>query len=529
MNQKAVVIGAGVGGTAVAARLAKQGFEVTVYEKNDFGGGRCSLINKNGHRFDQGPSLYLMPKIFEETFRDLGEDINDHLELLKCESNYKVHFHDGNSIQLTCDLPKMCAEIERFEGEKETTIENFLSFLRECHIHYDHSVRLALKTNFPTLSDLLRPKYLPEVFKMHLYDTVYNRASKYFTSDYMKKAFTFQTMYIGMSPYDAPGAYNLLQATEFLEGIWYPKGGFYQVVKALENIATKKFGAKFVYNCGVKRIEVDADGVATGVTLETGEMIKADVVVCNADLVYAYNKLLPPTNYGDKLGQNCQLTSSSISFYWSMKQKMDQFGVHNIFLAEEYRESFDQIFNDHTLPEDPSFYVNVPNRIDPTAAPPGKDSIIVLVPVGHITDKEKQNFESLVQIARRKVIEIIERCLKIDNFEQYIEDETVNHPLIWSEKFNLWKGSILGLSHNIPQVLYFRPSTRSHLFKRLYFVGASAHPGTGVPVVLCGSKLVADQIAKDRLTSKSDRDSIVKMILVTMFFLLLAVLVSTMF
>ncbi|RWS12515.1 phytoene desaturase-like protein, partial [Dinothrombium tinctorium] len=454
MSKKVVIIGAGVGGTAVAARLAKRGFEVIVYEKNKFGGGRCSLINSNGHRFDQGPSLYLMPKIFEETFRELGEDLSNHLILFKCDPYYKVYFHDG-----------------------------------ECRIHYDISVRLGLKTNYPKLIDLLKVKNLHEIFKMHLHDSVYNRVCKYFTSDYLKKAFSFQTMYIGMSPFNAPGAYTLLQATELIEGMWYPKGGFYQVVKALENIAVNKFGAKFVYNCGVKKIKVNADGVATGVTLENGDFIEADVIVCNADVVYAYNKLLPTTNYGLKLGKNYRLASSSISIYWNMKRKIEQLNVHNIFLAEEYRKSFDEIFDGRTLPNEPSFYVNVPSRIDHTAAPPGKDSIIVFVPVGHIVDKVKQNFENLVHIARKKVIETIEKRLKIDNFEQYIENEIVNHPLIWREKFNLWNGSILGLSFSIPQVLYFRPPTRSHLFKQLYFVGASAHPGTGVPVVLSGSKL----------------------------------------
>lgn len=301
-----------------------------------------------------------------------------------------------------------------------------------------------------------------------------------------------------MSPYDGPAPYNLLQYTEIAEGIWYPRGGFHKVVESLENIATKKFDVKFNYGRGIKDIIIDDTNTAKGVRLEDGTEEYADIVICNADLVYAYNKLLPETSYGKKLGTKAALTSSSISFYWCMSRKMTEFSVHNIFLSKDYKSSFDQIFKDHLLPEQPSFYIHVPSQMDESAAPAGKESMVVLVPVGHIVDANKNRFDELVQKARAQIIQLIEERLKIANFASLIEGEMINDPRTWNEKFNLWKGSILGLSHNIPQVLYFRPSTRSHLFKNLYFVGASAHPGTGVPIVLCGAKLVEKQILEDQ-------------------------------
>lgn len=160
-----------------------------------------------------------------------------------------------------------------------------------------------------------------------------------------------------------------------------------------------------------------------------------------------------------------------------MKCKIPEFDVHNIFLAEAYKSSFDDIFKKHLLPEDPSFYINVPSRIDPSAAPNGKETIVVLLPISHMTPNNEHRIDELMQMARTKVIRTIEKRLKIANFEDLIETEVINDPRTWQSKFNLWKGSILGLSHNITQVLYLRPSTRSHLFKNLYFVGASAHPG----------------------------------------------------
>lgn len=197
-NRKSVIIiGSGIGGTALAARLSKQGFNVTVYEKNSFSGGRLSLIHKNGHRFDQGPSLYLMPKIFEETYSDLGESIDKHLDLLKCESNYRVNFHDGDTFELSCDVARMYNQLKKYEGSNEQTFLNFMEFLKESHVHYERSVALALKQNYEHWYDEFQLRHIPNVIKMHLWDNVYNRIKRFFFSEKMRKAFTFQSMYIG--------------------------------------------------------------------------------------------------------------------------------------------------------------------------------------------------------------------------------------------------------------------------------------------------------------------------------------------
>lgn len=305
-----------------------------------------------------------------------------------------------------------------------------------------------------------------------------------------------------MSPYDGIAPYNLLQYTEIAEGIWYPKGGFNRVLQSLETIAVK-YGAKFNYNNDVQEIIIDDKGVAKGIKLNNGDVVNSDIVICNADLVYAYNKLLPKTPYAEKLG-NKKLTSSSISFYWSMNQIIPQMSVHNIFLSEHYKPSFDQIFKDHTLPDSPSFYVNVPSRIDPTAAPEGKDTIVVLVPIGHITSNPDIDFDKLVERAREQVIDTIEKRLNVSNFKSMIDHELINDPRSWQNEFNLWKGSILGLTHSLFQVLWFRPSIKCKIFENLYFVGASVQPGTGVPIVLCGAKLLEKQLCDKYLYGKTE-------------------------
>lgn len=259
-----------------------------------------------------------------------------------------------------------------------------------------------------------------------------------------------------------------------------------------------------------------------GVILEDGTLLPADIVVSNADLVYTYNNLLPETSYARSLSMR-EASCSSISFYWSISRAVPKLQAHNIFLADDYRESFDSIFKQHLIPAEPSFYVNVPSRVDPSAAPEGKDSIVVLVPVGHLlsdksgthrgtsksanspedTVNSVQDWDSMVSLARETVIATIQSRIGVD-LSRLIQHEVINTPYTWKDKFNLDKGAILGLSHSFFNVLSFRPGTQHSQFKNLYFVGASTHPGTGVPICIAGSKIVAEQILKGSGFSASE-------------------------
>nr|AKR17055.1 phytoene dehydrogenase [Sporobolomyces pararoseus]UGY86998.1 phytoene desaturase [Sporobolomyces pararoseus]UGY87004.1 phytoene desaturase [synthetic construct] len=494
---KAIIVGAGIGGCASAARLTQGGFDVTVLEKNDFAGGRCSTFEgAPNYRFDQGPSLYLLPKLIAESFKDLGTSLDQEgIKLVKCEPNYRIVFPDKESVEMSTDLSRMKKEVERWEGQDG--FEGFLGFMKEAHVHYELSYEHVLHRNYTTLASIIRPTLLTQLrLLISVTSTVYTRASRYFKTERMRRAFTFASMYLGMSPFDALGAYNLLQYTEHCEGILYPLGGFSIVPKTLAKIAERN-GANFRFNTPVERVIVE-NGQAKGVITESGEELRADVVLVNADLVWAMGHLYKETSYSKRLEEK-PVSCSSISFYWSMNRKIPQLNSHTIFLAEEYRESFDSIFTEHKIPHEPSFYVNVPSRHDASAAPEGKDSVIVLVPVGHISPAlpTASDWNRIVDETREKIIGEIERRLDIKDLKKDIINEVVNTPITWSEKFNLHRGSILGLSHSFFNVLSFRPKTRHPSVKNAYFVGASAHPGTGVPIVLAGARLATTQILQD--------------------------------
>ena len=459
-----------------------------------------ALIYDCSQRFDQGPSLLLLPHLFREAFHDLGTALEDEgVELLKCEPNYNLWFGDGESFELSTDIARMKSEVERWEGKDG--FERYLGFLQEAHRHYELSVTHVLRRNFTSLLSMARPSFMRHLLALHPFESIYSRASKYFWTERLRRVFTFGSMYMGMSPFDAPGTYSLLQYTELAEGIWYPKGGFHSIVSALVRVG-ERLGVDYRLSTPVAGITIDSSHRAIGVTLSTGESITADVILVNADLVYAYNNLLPPSSAAERLRRRAA-SCSSISFYWAMNRQIGELATHNIFLADEYRESFDDIFKKQLIPSQPSFYVNVPSRTDPTAAPSGTDAIVVLVPVGHLLDpaegtgldaQRKQDWNAMISRARDTVFETIEARTGARGLRQAVVKELVNTPASWKELFNLDKGAILGLSHSFFNVLSFRPSTQHASIDQLYFVGASTHPGTGVPICLAGSKITVEQV-----------------------------------
>ncbi len=490
----AIVIGAGIGGIATAARLARHGFSVTVLEKNEKPGGRTNQIIRDGHRFDIGPTLFLMPEIWEETYAALGEKMSDHLDLRRIDPTYKVHFSDGLQLQLTSNLGEMQTQLEKVE---KTAFTGFLNYIAEGSKHYKVSLEKFVGRNFYNIFEYFSLGNLPLLFKLKALTKHYANTSRFFKDERLKAAFTFQNMYLGLSPYDAPATYSLLQYTELAEGVWYPMGGMYAAIESLVGIA-EKLGVKLVYNAAVKKMKVAGSKVG-GVELEDGREFNADIFVGNADLPYIYKELLPNKAEAKKLEEKLY-TCSTIMFYWGVDKPYPQIAHHNVFLGGDYKASFDQIFKDHQLPEEPSFYVHAPARTDSSAAPAGQDTLYVLVPVGHLDEKREQDWGTMVTEARKAVLTRLAKEMGITDLEQHIKFEIVYQPEVWKERFNLEKGAAFGLSHNFWQVGYLRPRNRHARYKNLYFAGASTHPGTGLPIVLLSARLTSERILKEMST-----------------------------
>ena len=309
---------------------------------------------------------------------------------------------------------------------------------------------------------------------------------------------------MGLSPFEAPATFSMMPYTELAHGVWYPKGGMYSIVEALMELA-RRAGVEFEFDAPVERIQMDGNQ-ARGVVLTDGRHLTADAVLANADLPYVYNNLLPQDGESKSLERK-RFSCSVISFFWGVDKPYEQLNPHTLFLAEDYRENFDTIIHDLTLPANPCLYIHAPSRLDPSMAPEGQDTLIAIVPVGHMSENGEQakhaakrpggqDWAAIRDRARQQVFRRL-KTLGITDLEEHIKFEVNYTPLSWRKRYNLMKGSTHGLCHNLTQLGYFRPRNKHARYQNLYFVGASTHPGTGVPTAMVSGRLAAQRIMDD--------------------------------
>jgi phytoene desaturase len=482
-----VVIGAGIGGITAATHLARRGLHVTVVEKNAHPGGRCDRFSREGHFFDTGPTLFLIPLLYNAEFHLLGTSLREQIELIRVDPTYHLVFDNGSQLALTSDMKSLQ---EQLESIQPGSFQGLLRYLQEGGQHYQLALDKLVNRDFRKASDYISFQNLPLFFRLKPLIHHYRNMSTYFEDARLKAAFTFQDSYMGLSPFDAPATFSLMPYTELAHGVWYPKGGMYRVVEALADLAGAA-GVEFIFNSAVERIETNAMH-ARGVLLADGTRLEADVILANADLPYVYQDLLPQDKMTGRL-QRKRFSCSVISFFWGMDKQYEALGPHTLFLADDFRANFEAIDRDLGLPANPSLYIHAPARLDPAMAPPGQDTLTAIVPVGHMSENGDQDWNELRDQARQQVFRRL-RTLGITDLEAHIKFEETYTPPSWHKRYNLVNGSTHGLSHTLTQMAWFRPSNRHARYKNLYFVGASTHPGTGLPMVLLSAKLVEERI-----------------------------------
>ncbi len=486
-TKTALVIGAGIGGIAAATHLAHQGFQVTIIEKNNRAGGRCDHFSREGHHFDTGPTLLVMPLLYEAEFAALGTPLREALDLKRVDPTYQLVFDDGSKLGLTSDLTSMRTQLEAIEPN---SYDGFLRYLEEGHRHYRIGMERLVNRDFRNASDFFSLGNLPLLFSLKPLVPHFRNMASYFDEPRLKAAFSFQDVYMGLSPFEAPATFSMMPYTELAHGVWYPKGGMYSIVTALTRMA-EDAGVAFDFSSTVERIEVNGSS-ARALILDDGRRLEADVILANADLPYVYRNLLPPDGTVEQLNHK-RYSCSVISFFWGVDKVYETLGPHTLFLADNYQENFDKIIKKLTLPNNPSLYVHAPSRLDPTMAPPSQDTITAIVPVGHLDEAKAQDWPALRDQARQDVFKRLS-LLGITDLESHIKFEVNYTPLSWLKRYNLVKGSTHGLCHNLTQLGYLRPNNRHSRYHNLYFVGASTHPGTGVPTALVSARLVAERI-----------------------------------
>jgi phytoene desaturase len=429
-----------------------------------------------------------MPFVLERTFASVGRRLAAYLELKRCDPNYTVTWRDGSTLTLTSELTRMREELERLEPG---SFERYLRFLARGRERHDVSLEHFVGKHFSSLGEFLTPANLPRMLSVGAHQRLFGQVKKVFKDERLQQAMSFQTMYLGVSPYEAPAVFSLLPYTELAVGIWYPMGGMGAIPLALEKVCREE-GVALHYRSSVKQVLVE-DGRAVGVALEDGTVRKADVVLCNADYPWAQKHLLDQAKYARPELEKKRFTASGYMLYLGLKRRVEQLGHHNVFFGHDFRGSFDAIFERLEVPEDPSFYVNAPARTDASMAPEGKDALYVLVPVPH--QAKHLDWKTLGPQVRAKVLRRLAE-LGMGDLEQDIEVERVITPDDWATGLNLERGSNFGLAQNMFQIGPFRPKVWDERIENLFFCGASVQPGTGVPTVMISADLAVQAIAE---------------------------------
>jgi len=520
MTTHAVVVGAGVGGLSAAIHLARRGVRVTVVDKNRGPGGRLGQFTRDGHTFSTGPTLLIMPLLYRSEFAHLGLDMDTALEPQRVDPTYDVVFDDGLRLAMTSDLASMRDQLESMEPG---SFSGFLRYLEEGRGHYELGMPRLVDRDFRRLSDFATPANILLALRVKALLPHYRHMARFFDSPRLKAAFTYQDVYMGLSPFSAPSTFSLTPFSELAHGVWYPKGGMFRIVEVLAALA-EEAGVEFVYDEPVRRIEIEG-GRASGVVLGGGSApggartsdarpgdaqtgvertLPADVVVANADLPYVYRRLLPDAAAARAIGRKT-FSGSTISFFWGLDRPYPELRPHTLFLGDAYRDNFDRIERNLPLPDGPSVYVHAPTRLDPGTAPAGKDTLIAVVPTGHMTydgddpnlvAREADLWAAETERARAAVLARLAQ-VGLPDVADHITVEATASPPTWKAHHNLERGATHGLAHTLFQLAYLRPHNRHARYRNLYFAGASTHPGTGVPTALVSGRLAAERIADD--------------------------------
>ncbi len=496
MSKRIAIIGAGVGGMAAGIRLAAQGHEVQIFERNARVGGKLNLVEDGEWRFDTGPSLLTMPDVARDLFAAAGASLDDELELLPLDPICRYFYPDGIIFDASSDEGRMMAAISEFSERDADNFPRFLDYGRRVYEvtaqPFLYSPLEAKRIGSAFLQRLNRPQDIGRVLAPLTLDAL---VRNYFRDPHMRQLFDRYATYNGSSPYRTPAVYAIIPYVEYGFGAWYPRGGMYQIAEALLGLLAK-VGATVHTAAPVRQIRCEPSKGATGVELVDGTVYTADAVIANVDIATTYRRLVPadfrPRTTLDRL-EAMEPSLSGFVLLLGTDCRFEQLQHHNIFFSHDYREEFIDIFTRLVAPRDPTIYVCATSRTDPTQAPPGGENLFVLVNAPYLSAEfswaaERETYRDLV-------IEKLER-MGLNDLRAHIVYEQIITPNDLETRYGAQRGAIYGFSSNSLFAPFQRPGNRSRI-PGLYFAGGSVHPGGGLPLVMLSGKIAAELVEQD--------------------------------
>jgi len=483
---KVLVIGAGIAGIASALRFRKKGYEVIVLEANSYPGGKLHAKEQDGFRFDLGPSLFTMPHLVTELFELFNKQPEDHFQFNQKKNICNYFWEDGHRFNAISNKQDFINSAAKSFNEPA---EHISKYIERNKRKYDLTASLFLEKSLHKLQTYLSRQTIQAILQIGILDvnsTLNKINERSFKNPKLVQLFNRYATYNGSSPYQSPGIMSMIPHLEMDFGTFFPKGGMHQISLSLYKLALDQ-GVQFNFNEKVERIIIENNS-ATGVKTIKKNYI-ADKIVSNMDIYPTYKQLLPNEKSPKKtLAQ--ERSSSALIFYWGIEKEFPELDLHNIFFSASYEKEFSAIFRDKTIFNDPTVYINITSKENPTDAPEGHENWFVMV---NAPGNYGQDWEALKKRARKNIILKLNRILKID-IEKLITTEHVLDPMGIESNTSSYRGALYGAASNNKYAAFLRHPNFSRLIKNLYFCGGSVHPGGGIPLCLLSAKIVDDLV-----------------------------------
>jgi len=491
MTRTVNIIGAGPGGLAAAMLLARSGVRVRVFERLDVPGGRTSTISTpQGFRFDLGPTFFLYPRVLEDIFVACGRDLRREVEMVRLDPQYRLVFGAGGELLATPDIARMEAEVSRLSPSDRGSFTRFMQATREKFARFAP----FLEQPFESWIDLASPDLLKLVPILKPWRSLDAELGTFFSDERIRLAFTFQSKYLGMSPFRCPSLFSILSFLEYEHGVYHPIGGCGAVSVAMARIAGE-LGAEVRYGEAVEGLEFSGRRI-TAVRTASGTHA-ADATIVNADFARSMTRLVPDRlrrRWNDRRIASRRFSCSTIMLYLGIEGRYDDVAHHNIYLSENYRDNLADIEHRHRLSADPSMYVQNACVTDPTLAPRGMSTLYLLIPVTHRHPNVDWRREG--PRYREVALDQMER-IGIRGVRDRIRYEKMLTPDDWQEQYEIYRGATFNLSHDLGQMLHMRPHNRFEDVERMYLVGGGTHPGSGLPVIYSSARITTDLLLDD--------------------------------
>tara|TARA_R110002049_G_scaffold302804_2_gene496255 strand:- start:2716 stop:4188 length:1473 start_codon:yes stop_codon:yes gene_type:complete len=487
MIKRIAVIGSGFSSLSAAAYLAKAGYEVEVFEKNEQTGGRARQFSVDGFKFDMGPSWYWMPDVFESFFGDFGKKPSDYYKLIRLDPSYTIYFQNGDQ----WDIPADYAEFKKLLESKENGAgEQLDRFLADAQYKYEVGINDLVTKPSLSITEFIDWRVIIGSLRLNLFSSFSSHVRKYFSNPEIIELMEFPVLFLGAKPSKTPALYSLMNYADIKLGTWYPDGGMYEVVKGMTELA-KGLGVKFHLNSEVTKLNVENKKVSSFIANE--KSYEFDAVVGGADYNHIEQKLLEKKyrRYDEAYWDSRTMAPSSLIYYLGFNKKIEGLQHHNLFFDESFATHAEEIYEDPKWPTKPLFYVSCPSKVDPTVAPSDGENLFILIPTApDLEDTEQHRTEYL-----KVVFERMERLLCQSFKDSMVYCRSYAHSDFKAD-YHAFKGNAYGLANTLKQTAIFKPSMINPKVENLFYTGQLTTPGPGVPPSLISGKVVSKLIQK---------------------------------